>query len=1040
MSRERTPAPQNLGQDELRGGPTGSRFQWGDVVVRVGDLPLFRRAPDGSLRQALRVVLESPHPLGPISVGAREGNGNVEEVTENLPAGINRVLLFLPEADSLRRVELRISADRGETFRATVKVLPQRKWSVFLVHHSHLDIGYTDPQDLVLRHHMTYLDSVLDLIGATDSWPAPAMFRWTVEANWPLRYWLANRPTRSVESFVAGVRAGRVDIAALPFTMHTEALSMDELTRQLWFIDELRERYDVRIDSAMQTDVPGATLGLLSALVDADVRNLAVAHNYAGRSVPHLADGKRLTRPFYWTDGAGRKLCVWYTDTPHGVAYMEGNMLGLADDYEVVSDLLPEYLACLAQRTYPYSVPLFGWKPPADDDSEPAPYPFDILHLRVQGAFADNASPSIVPAEIVRRWCSEWVYPELHLSTNREFFDVAEDRLAGSLDEFGGDWTDWWADGIGSAARPLAFNRRAQSTVRSAQTLNLIADKLVSDGAEAAATWPTEVARTYDEMALFDEHTWGAANPWEDALDKMNSGALQWDRKAAFASAALERAERLAAAGLARLEPLWAAPESSLGAVVVLNPTSWTRTDLVTVFLPESRFGDAPQLDIVEPSARQAVPSTVEDQQHAAHRPRGRHLSFIAHDVPPLGFALYELRPGGDGNLVPALPASEPRIGNEHFEVEFDLGEGCIGRIVERNSGRDLVAANAPFGFNQYIYDRYATAPHINHLSSRITAEDLSLLGSRSVAGHAVVTERSATPVWERLTVRLAGRGVRWLETTLTALRGVNRVDITNRLSKVGTDQKESAFFAFPFNAHQAALRYEITGGTSSPTSPHVPGSARHMRAIRHWASVTTDRSTIVWITNEAPLVEFGNLHLPYAPFPATLEPESDNVTTIYSWIHNNIWDTNFPSRQQGEIKFNYAVSSAPAGGDDTLARQTAAAVTMPLVALLVRPSETSTLPAQGSFCEVSRPDVEIVALAPSRRGHDLVALLQSHVAEPAQVDVRFPLMTVARAWKGTHLERHLREVPIAGDAIQLTVGPGELSTISMSLGAQTDG
>ena len=974
-----------------------------------------------------------------MAISASDAHGNVDEVTEELSAGINRVMLFLPEAEAERPVELVISADRGGSFRATVTVVPQRKWSVFLVHHSHLDIGYTDPQDLVLRHHMTYLDSVLDLIAATDSWPEPATFRWTVEANWPLRHWLASRPTRSVESLVDAVRAGRIDIAALPFTMHTEAYSMDELARQLWFIDELREQYGLRIDSAMQTDVPGATVGLLSALVDADVRNLAVAHNYAGRSIPHLTDGKRLTRPFYWTDDAGRKLCVWYTDTPHGVAYMEGNMLGLADDYDAAVELLPEYLACLAERTYPYTAPLFGWKAPADDDGEPAPYPYDLLHLRVQGAFADNASPSIVPSEIARRWCSEWVYPQIRMATNTEFFTAVEERLGHLLDEFRGDWTDWWADGIGSAARPLAFNRRAQSTIRTAQTLNALADRFVDDGAGNSPVWPAEVAAAYDDMALFDEHTWGAANPWEDALDKMDSGALQWNRKAAFASVALERAERLAAAGLARLEPLWAAPASSLGAVVVVNPTSWTRSDLVTVFLPDSRFAGAPQLEVIDPSTRTAVPSIVEDQQHAAHRPRGRHLSFVAHEVAPMGFAVYELVSGSDGEVVAAAPTSEPRIANEHFEVEFDLGEGCIARIVDRDSGRDIVAANAPFGFNQYIYDRYATASHINHLSSRVFAEDLALLGSRSVLSHAVVAERSSTQVWERMTVRLVGDGVHWLETTLTALRGVNRVDITNRLNKVGTDQKESAFFAFPFAADASSLRYEITGGTGSPTSPYVPGSARHMRAIRHWASLSTGLSKIVWVTNEAPLVQFGNLHLPYAPFPTTLEPEGDDVTTIYSWILNNIWDTNFPSTQQGEMRFRYAVATAASGEDDTPARQTAAGVTMPFVALVVRPSAASHFPARGSFCRVSRPDVEVVSLAQSRRGRDLVALLQSHAGEPIEVDVRFPLMTVARAWKGTHLERHLREVPVEGEAIRLTIGPGELSALALSLGAEPD-
>jgi hypothetical protein len=46
-----------------------------------------------------------------------------------------------------------------------------------------------------------------------------------------------------------------------------------------------------------------------------------------------------------------------------------------------------------------------------------------------------------------------------------------------------------------------------------------------------------------------------------------------------------------------------------------------------------------------------------------------------------------------------------------------------------------------------------------------------------------------------------------------------------------------------------------------------------------------------------------------------------------------------------------------------------------------------------------------------SRRGHDLVAFLQSCAAEPVELRVEFPDLPVARAFAGTFLERDLREV-----------------------------
>jgi hypothetical protein len=454
--------------------------------------------------------------------------------------------------------------------------------------------------------------------------------------------------------------------------------------------------------------------------------------------------------------------------------------------------------------------------------------------------------------------------------------------------------------------------------------------------------------------------------------------------------------------------------------------------------LPESRLGAEVTPEVVDPSTGDLVPSLIEQQEHAAHRPRGRYLSFVAHDIPPLGYSVYELRPG---HPIPGRTEThtgrEPRIENEHYQVEYDPDGGCIAHIYDRASGEDLVSSNAPFGFNQYIYDRYGTAPHFNHLSSRIEAVDLSLLGSRSLGGHGVVTARSSTAVWDRVTVRVSGEGVYWLETVLTLVCGVKRLDITNRLHKIGTPSKESAFFAFPFNVAEPEVAYEITGGTGSPSGPRVPGSANHMRAIRHWVTLKTPNTVIGWATLEAPLIQLGNLHLPYSPFPATLE--RDDAGTIYSWVMNNIWDTNFPSSQQGEMEFRYAVATDRSERGTELARETAAALTTPLLAVPANPSEALSLPARGSFCTISRSDVEVVALTRSRRRHDLVVWLQAHVTSPTNVALSFPMLQIGRAWKGTHLERNLEEVPVEGSEVRLRVRPGELATLSLRARAMTD-
>src|SRR4029077_13355013 len=121
---------------------------------------------------------------------------------------------------------------------------------------------------------------------------------------------------------------GSIELTAMPFNVHTELCSTDELHEMLRDARDLRDRWGIQPLVAMQTDIPGAVAGLPDALSDVGVRYLSVAQNWAGRSVPHLVGGQDLPRLFRWRGRSGRDVLVWMTDTPHGLAYMEGQLLG----------------------------------------------------------------------------------------------------------------------------------------------------------------------------------------------------------------------------------------------------------------------------------------------------------------------------------------------------------------------------------------------------------------------------------------------------------------------------------------------------------------------------------------------------------------------------------------------------------------------------------------------------------------------------------------------------------------------------------------
>jgi hypothetical protein len=971
-------------RDALRRDTSAPVLTVSGAEVRASVLPLFRRDAAGTLRQCVQVELHgTERSVFHVSVTLGGAAGDRAELRPGAPA-----LLFVPEVDApvTATLELRETPDAEPLASAPLEITPQRKWTVFVVHHSHLDIGYTDPQGTVLRHHQDYLDTALSLAGATDGWPDDAQFRWNVESSLPALRWLADSPRSAVQAFTERVREGRIEVTAFPFQLHTEASSEEELSRLLRFAGQLRDRYGIDVKSAMHTDVPGAVVGLVDVLAGAGVRYLSAAHNWAGRSVPYLTGGEALSRPFRWRAPSGSELIVWFTDTPHGMAYMEGNTVGLAEGYELTLDLLPRYLDALAGRPYPYGDGVFGWTGmPEEAAAAKPPYQFDAVHLRLQGAHADNAGPSVIPAEIVKRWNETWAYPRLRMATNSEFFTHIEQNHGDALPVHEGDWTDWWADGLGSGARPLGYVRRAQSVLRNAETLHTLASARGDNE-------PGELAfdAAWDTVALFNEHTWGAANPWLDAEDGGGSGGVQWTLKSALGYQAHDAALDLLQSGKRRFGATFGRSTDALASFIVINPGPDERTDIVEAFLPRDAVG----LDVPVQLADSRTGTVIPHHEKVVHpddwptRPIGRKLRFVLSGLPSSSYARVDVHPAENAvsRAAAADTADAGVIENEFYRVSYDLRNGGIASVFDKVAARELVNPDALALFGQYIYDSYATAPHFNHLSGHIAATGTTLLGDRDIARNAVISKAERTPAGERVTVRQTAKGADWLRTTVALYPGVPRVDLTFKLAKQGTSAKEAVFFAFPFAAAAPPTAWELTGGVGGTAVPHVPGSAAHLLPIRHWIAFEDPELSVAWATLEAPLAQLGTIHIPYAPFPPTLPQEPG---TIYSWALNNIWDTNFPSGQRGEMTFRYAVSSAKADAR-RLGVATAAGLTDPLIAVLATGSGTG--PASGVFFTADHPDVRVtmagVSGAAGDDGRTITVRLRSVAAEPVTTRV----------------------------------------------------
>ncbi|MFB4419976.1 glycoside hydrolase family 38 C-terminal domain-containing protein [Streptomyces sp. QL37] len=967
----------NMARDILRERAVSAEGDLGGHRVRLSCEPLLRHDGTGGLLQSVRVTADRP--LTRARVTTLTGSPLRCDVLSG-PGTDTRLLV--PEVDAPTPVLVELP-ELTDTDSVEVLLTPQRHWTLHLVQHAHLDIGYTDPQSTVLAEGRKYLDSLLELCRTTDDLPDEAKFRWAVEGHFSYENWSQNRPPRLVAEFLDRVREGRIELTAMPFNLHTETCSTDELHELLRPIRELRDREGIGITTAMQTDVPGQVVGLPDVLAASGIRYLSVAHNWAGRAVPHHVGGQDLPRLFRWRAPSGNEVLVWRTDTPHGLAYMEGSIIGFDESFDRVDDLLPNYLSAMTNHQYPHEGRGIPGFPVLDEEFKGDPYPWDILHLRVLGKFADNGPPRRIIADTVRRWNEEWAYPALRTSRNEDFFVDAEERLGEQIQTYEGDWTDWWVDGVGAGAVPLAATRDGQAALAEAQTLAGHAEIM---GAPGGAGITGEAPEVYRAASLFNEHTWGAGDPWTHGDHGHASGERQWHWKYAQALRAHDGARTLLDAASAALGERLAPREGALAGYYIVNTCSWARSETVRLFLPESTVPLADAVRVVD--SRDGTPLEVaeEEQSNELHRAAGRFLLFRLADVPAHGAVRVDIEPAAATG--PSTEGSSPTgtstvLENEFLRVNVDLASACIDSILDKRTGSELVRQDATVGFNGYLYDEYATAGGFNHQSSKTTAdESMHLLATRRTAPPAALVERTSDATGETLIYECAPAGTRRLRVRVHLPRASARIDLENRIDKAATLTKESAFFAFPFAMRSPVVRMEATGGVTGNGLPTVPGSARHMRAVRRWVSLQENGASAALATQDAPLIQVGGVAIPYVPYPQSLAQEEPG--TVFSWVHNNIWDTNFPSEQAFDHVFRYSIGwqDTPALGGAVLGMRTAAVGSRPLVAVRANRAAEPVPDTSYALLALDDPRVRVVGLSVPEPGRLLVRL-QSFAEEP---------------------------------------------------------
>ena len=737
---------------------------------------------------------------------------------------------------------------------------------IYLIHHTHYDIGFTDLADEVERQQLNYLDQAVALAEADPE------FHWTIESASLLRNYLDFRPQQQIDKMIRFLKNGQIEVAAYDMQMLTETASFPELMENVSRAAALGRKYGFPVECAILDDIGGLTGEMPLLMNKVGIRYLiagcgAYQTELPWADLPHL---------FYLKSNYGGKILVWNlgidrTETSSQSRY-PSPVYGIGSIF-------------LGYRAYPEYLNEYdlGIKMPMADDTEShkltaaevyniftqrldkEQYPYREILMQYGG---DNRNPAPRLADLVRKLNASGNYPEIKLTTPSGYFRMMEEKYGPTIPEISGILTDPWNIRINAVPTVLKKYRHAQDLYQKS-LLHGMSDEHV-----------------LENMMLIADHTlglntWGWQKNYEANGKSLTASCFDrfresWQRKADYASSAYRDAVKLLRKRAVK------ANYSNQQAVIIRNHSPHLVSGNVELYLGSYA---AKLLSLTDEKGEQ-IPRQLIGQN--------RWMLYVK-NVPALGSLKLQPEFSDSYDDIPT-PMSDnvlEQLTTDFFKIGFSP-EGTL-RSVCTADGTSILKGVGDELLCEELYDSGKSSENCGLKPS--TDRHLITLGNSSAK---VIADGELFTDLLLFGTLADGKA----ERRLRVWKKLNRLDLSIRLDLQEHVEKRCYYVSFPFDGKGGRIRFDQNVGVAE-LKDLLPGSMLDLFFCSRYTALETEGFTAILCCPDAPIVEFDGMHTAKWRKALPLIPENNHV---YGLLYNNICNTDAPAWQNILDTFQYSL------------------------------------------------------------------------------------------------------------------------------------
>jgi Glycosyl hydrolases family 38 N-terminal domain len=812
---------------------------------------------------------------------------------------------------------------------------------IVVVFKTHFDIGYTDlATNVVQRYRTKMIDQALDVVDQNRDLPPQQQFVWTVP-GWPMHKILQDWDGQSPE------RKQRVEQALREGRFILHGLPFTTHTELLEAEDLVRSLgYSARIARRLGLELPRD-----GKMTDVPEHTWMMATLLKHAGIDFMMIGcngacapLKVPLLYWWQGPDGSRVLTFYSPN-------YGTQLAPPKDWPYHT-----WLACLHTG-----------------DNHGPPRPNEVKKV------LDEAAKK---------------FPGVQVRIGR-LSDFGDAILAEkpNLPVVRGDTPDTWIHGPMSDPAGAKLARHTRPLIAATEALNTELrgwDAPVPDDAPA-------IAQAYEQSLLYGEHTWGGAIYWIDnklsfgeefqkerAAGRFERLEASWDEHTAY----IKQANQIITPVLAEnLHALAQGVKVQGERVIVYNPLPWKRSGLVRLY---TNFA---------PTALKATDSREVIPVDTMSNP----LSFLARDVPPMGYRTYipvAVEGRKKASIHDAGHDSSAGIESPFFSAKLDPARGVIASLVDKRSGRELAGSADGVGLGQYLYERFDKDRVMGWCSNYVRGpklwadfykpgqppSDQYPYLAASPTNFKLHFEETPTSV-DAIMEAAANAKLPAVTTRLILYRELPCADLEITLHDKPFDPwPEAGWLCLPLNVNAPQFHLGRLASTIDPAHDVIPGANRYLFGINSGVTMTDEHGRGVgFCPMDYPLVSLDT--------PGCWRYSLDFVPkkpVAYVNLFNNQWGTNFRLWNQGTWTSRVRLWAIGHYAPEPSLITPSLEARYPLLAT-VADGATGALPPTRCGLELSRRGILITAYGTNPDGPGTILRLWEQAGQSGNVKIRLP-------------------------------------------------